>query len=1035
MQTQPFSTEHLDYLQRIGIVPGDISRAHPVVSVPIEQRRLLRIDGVGRLEKALVPEVEQGKQPVRQQSEDILIGLYGYRIPVVFYVRGDPAGVAIHIGSWESTAQGQSPLVTLDSGQNVLRGVLHGLYPAIELAPVAVQMSIWPKSGFVLGIPTVKPPDPSDGALPLDRLIRALAGTQWAYLVLAEPVPDHITSKLQQNIIYETRTVQAATKGAGVPNPLAEYYTELLKTGLTTLTQGQGVGTWRTGVYLLGEHDSYYRLASVWRSIFSGEKSLPEPIRIWDNVSTGALSVNWAMPNMLEQEGPGQYRHPFQFQTLLNSSQLAAYVHLPRLETSGFAIQAIPDFDVVPQQRKGNESTFSLGNVYDRMLVTQKPYEVNAKALTRHVFVAGVTGAGKTNTVFHLLKQAWAMKVPFLVIEPVKTEYRALLNDVSIANDVRVFTLGDENISPFRLNPFEVLSGTPISVHLDLLRSAFNASFGMWSPLPQVLEQCLHRIYEDRGWDIARSTNYRLDAHADAADAFPTLSNLVAKVDEVTRELGYEDKITADIRAALHTRLNALRAGGKGFMLDVQRSLPMKELLEHPTILELERMGDDDDRAFMMGLLLIRLAEYRRAFGQANGLIHLLVIEEAHRLLTNVGQRQSEEEANPRGKAVEAFANLLSEIRAYGQGVIVADQVPVKLAPDVIKNTNLKIVHRIVAEDDRTVLAGSMVMNERQKKSLATLIPGKGQAVVFSEGDDAAMLVQVPPIKDDAKPWPERKRIIQHMASTKALQGYQGLFLPFPTCASTCLIKGQACQAAQQIVEDAAFQGTFARTVLSTIEDTGALDRMWGDLLSVIQAKRSPKSDEQSLLRCTMIRASYWFAGRRGTQVGWSYAQTKIFAEKLHQMLLAKLTAAANPEPTRSGFQQYARTLHARLYPPFPACELICQQDPPVCLYRYAAADLITVGRHSANWRAADANDNTSQDNRRRQSWEAAQNAGYDLIEFPEADWPNESLKQRVQDAARRSCLCFAQQMLAADVSKIPRTNRIILVKLQKEAI
>src|SRR5437868_12212570 len=119
MQTQPFSTEHLDYLQRIGIVPEDISKAQPVASAPIERRRLLRIDGVGRLEKAVVPEkvvvpeVEQGKLPIRQQSEDILIGLYGYRIPVAYYVRVDPAGVAIHIGSWESTAQGQTPQVTL----------------------------------------------------------------------------------------------------------------------------------------------------------------------------------------------------------------------------------------------------------------------------------------------------------------------------------------------------------------------------------------------------------------------------------------------------------------------------------------------------------------------------------------------------------------------------------------------------------------------------------------------------------------------------------------------------------------------------------------------------------------------------------------------------------------------------------------------------------------------------------------------------------------------------------------------------------
>lgn len=193
--------------------------------------------------------------------------------------------------------------------------------------------------------------------------------------------------------------------------------------------------------------------------------------------------------------------------------------------------------------------------------------------LARHAFVAGVTGAGKTNTVFSLLKQATAAGVQFLVIEPAKAEYRLLLSDPALAGRLQIFTLGNERISPLRMNPFEVRPGVSVGVHLDLLRSVFAASFGMWTPLPQVLEHCLHRIYEDRGWDIIANTNHRLDCDCDPASAFPTLSDLVTKVDEVIRELGYEERVTSDMRAALLTRLNSLRTGGKGRMLDVQRSL------------------------------------------------------------------------------------------------------------------------------------------------------------------------------------------------------------------------------------------------------------------------------------------------------------------------------------------------------------------------------------------------------------------------------------------------------------------------------
>ena len=506
-----------------------------------------------------------------------------------------------------------------------------------------------------------------------------------------------------------------------------------------------------------------------------------------------------------------------------------------------------------------------------------------------------------------------------------------MLSHPELADKLRIFTLGNEQPSPFRLNPFEVLPGTPVSVHLDLLRSVFTASFGMWTPLPQILEQSLHRIYVARGWNLTTNSNPRVDSGRYIADAFPTMSDLVATVDEVTQALGYEERITADMRAALHTRLNSLRTGGKGHMLDVQRSWPMKVLLDHSTILELEGMGDDDDKAFLMGLLLIRLAEYRRAAGEADNLQHLLVIEEAHRLLANVGRRSYEEEADPRGKAVETFASLLSEICAYGQGVIVVDQIPTKLAPDVIKNTSLKIAHRVVAFDDREVLAGAMAMDERQQRALSVLT--LGQAALFSEGDDAPVLVQVPEAKGlPGQTMPDDQRIAEHMVGIRTQQGYQPLFLPFPSCATTCTQPGQACEPARQLVESTAFQRTFARTILSTIEDTN----MWADLLAVIEPNCPPKVEREDYQRCVIVRASQWFAGRRGAQIGWSYAETEEFAAKLGQMLLAKLTNAS-PEPVRSAFQQDAIKLHARQDNPYPACDRICQQSPPVCLYRYAA--------------------------------------------------------------------------------------------------
>jgi hypothetical protein len=242
-----------------------------------------------------------------------------------------------------------------------------------------------------------------------------------------------------------------------------------------------------------------------------------------------------------------------------------------------------------------------------------------------------------------------------------------------------------------------------------------------------------------------------------------------------------------------------------------------------------------------------------------------------------------------------------------------------------------------------------------------------------------------------------------------------------------------AWKAACRIVEDQQFQRTFAHMALSTIENTDALDRLWSGLLSMVQAKRPPgKIDEQELLRCVVSAASQWFSYRRGAQDQWTYSKTKEFGRRLREMLLAKLSNKS-PEPIRTEFRQYSYILHARQYAPFPACEQVCRQQPPVCLYRRAVADLIAAGTHSDDWRAADEDDTVAQGGESSPRWDACVRAGYDVIEFPLADWPK-ATRQAANDAAKRVCLCFGQQMLAADARKLPSRVREITDQLLAEA-
>ncbi|WP_159395714.1 ATP-binding protein [Streptomyces sp. 3211] len=960
-------------------------------------------------------------------TRDLMSALYRYKVPLAFVVGGQPGLTSFRVGTW--LPKGSSVESVRYNGR-LVDTALATLYPAIDLQPDNQDGEVWERGGLVLGIPTLKRPDAGDGAAPFDRLLRALHRVHWLAMVLAQPVDEKMVRDLKLRLINDMRAVETATKLGGVPSPLAAYYLELLGGQLKAFTDGQGSGVWRTAVYLLGDQDGYPELASLWQGVFSGERSLPEPVRVWDREDVPQLAASWAMIDPADEvPAPAHYLQPFQHQTLLTSTQLAAYVHFPNLETSGFTITEVPDLDAVPPP--ADATALSLGQIIERWRLTPTPYAVRPDQLTRHTLVTGVTGSGKTNTIFHLLRQATGRGVPFLVLEPAKTEYRVLLNDHGIGPSLQVYTLGNENASPLRLNPFEVLEGTPVAVHLDLLRSAFNASFGMWTPLPQILEAALHAVYTDQGWDVTADTNRRLDPDADRSRAFPTLTDLVNKVEALIPQLGYEEKVTGDLRAALTTRLNSLRTGGKGRMLDTRLSTPADALLSGPTVLEMEAMGDDDDKAFVMGLLLIRLAEYRRAQGDVDTLQHLLVLEEAHRLLANTTPARGGEdnEANVRGKAVETFTNLLSEIRAYGQGVVVADQIPTKLSPDVVKNTNLKIVHRIVAGDDREVLAASMAMTARQSTALATLPVGR--AAVFTDGDDSPLLVQVPASKGGTGTWPSHAEVRIHMAS-QGVDTQPERLMPSADCDQHCLTAPEACEAARTLLSDARVTRAMARILYSAVQARGAVGRLWPDLLAVLEPRRPPWVEQKDLLACLVRHGARHFADLRGARAGWSYSQAAQIAEVAERTLTAHLEGH-DTDQLSADLRGLLLARQNGTYGPYQGCAAIWQRYPGPCLCRYPVAELAEARDFTDAWSRARKGGLGREDGGTTVLWGVCRSAAYQLVEFPDEQQPSQ-LAAQLAEVAKCTALCFAQQILDSEKWTQPVDGQRLLARLMREA-
>ena len=581
----------------------------------------------------------------------------------------------------------------------------------------------------------------------LDSLFRAMLGAHWAYMVFGQPVPEPLIASEVSLIEREEREVTSAYLRRGSAeennNPIARHYVELLRAAHASHLEGKRSGLWDVQVYLLSRARADLLTGmQVLAGEFSGPESKPQPVR-----------VRMCLPNARTGKCPPPL-------TRLTSREVSALASLPTAEFPGLQIRERVEFASSGSESNGFHPV-AIGCVLHDGRRSQNWFDIDRDDLSKHALVTGVTGSGKTVSCQYILRQLWEEHgVPWLVLEPsLKAEYRQLLGS-PLGSDLRIFTLGDETAVPFRFNPLEVQPGVHVQTHIDSLLSLFNAAFAWVTPMPIVLSLAVHRIYEEFGWDLSAGTNPR----GFVAETQPALSDLIAKIPSVVNDLGYDGEVCGNLRAGLLTRLSNLTLGAKGLMLNSGVSIPMDYLLSKPAILEFSIIGNDEEKAFLLGALLIRLAQYRRNQGFSSALRHLVLVEEAHRLLSATPAAVGLEQANPRAKAVEEFCNLLAETRAYGQGLIVADQIPAKLAPDIIKNANLKICHRLVAADDRKQVGDCMNLSEPQQRFLATLAPG--QAVAFREGREQAFFINVPNhIRHGSfeGPVPTKAAIVAHM--------------------------------------------------------------------------------------------------------------------------------------------------------------------------------------------------------------------------------------------------------------------------------
>ncbi len=400
----------------------------------------------------------------------------------------------------------------------------------------------------------------------------------------------------------------------------------------------------------------------------------------------------------------------------LTGRELAYSLNLPKKSVSGLPVLESVAFGrevqkFTPPSEKAPK-TLIAGNVY-HMRKEDKNIRVklDMDSLCAHTFITGSTGTGKSNFIYNLLEQIYEEDKHFLVIEPAKGEYKNVLGGF---DDVSVYGTNPMYTELLHINPFSFPKHINVLEHIDRLVEIFNACWPMYAAMPAVLKDAIERVYKDKGWIFSNPAYY--------SDDFPTFADLIKVLPEIMSESLYSADTKSDYSGALITRVKSLTNGINGEIFCSTKEISNEALFDKNVIVDISRVGSVETKSLIMGILIMKLQEYRMQPDKMNeNLQHITVLEEAHNLLRRTPFVQAQDSSNLQGKSVEMLTNAIAEMRTYGEGFIIADQAPDMLDEAVIRNTNTKIIFRLPDEHDCELVGKSIALNDVQIKELAKL--------------------------------------------------------------------------------------------------------------------------------------------------------------------------------------------------------------------------------------------------------------------------------------------------------------------------
>jgi len=401
---------------------------------------------------------------------------------------------------------------------------------------------------------------------------------------------------------------------------------------------------------------------------------------------------------------------------LLSSKELSKQMSLPRKSILGVSVanHAAFGIEVVRKSSLAKGALVRIGEVQHMGKSTGQPVLLDLQSLASHTFIAGTNGSGKSNTVFKILEELLRLKLPFMVIEPAKGEYKNLFgNDANVT----VYGTNPKKTKLLNINPFWFNDDVTVHEHIDKLIEIFNASWSMYAAMPAVLKASIENAYKSCGWNLKTSECL-------GKKKFPTVKDVLAEFNKKMKSTTFSDEVKGNYVGALSTRMESL-CNGIYEEIFLNGDLGDEALFDNNVLIDLSRVGSSETKSMIMGFLVVRLQEYRMKNEALNlPLRHITILEEAHHLLRRTSSGQSDAGTNMLGKSVEMISNMIAEMRSYGEGFMIVDQSPGLLDMSVMRNTNTKIIMCLLENSDRELVGNTIGLNAEQKAELSRLTTG-----------------------------------------------------------------------------------------------------------------------------------------------------------------------------------------------------------------------------------------------------------------------------------------------------------------------